>query len=84
MIVQVLICSRKNEDLVAACAELTAKGIDAQWLSGNCAEERDIVSLAEAAVSRLGHVDILVNNAGATWGSAAEDLDAANWDKSVS
>ena len=67
-----MLCSRKNEDLISACLELRAKGIDAQWLSGDCASEKDILSLAEQSVSCLGgQVDILVNNAG--WFAAKAD-----------
>jgi NAD(P)-dependent dehydrogenase (short-subunit alcohol dehydrogenase family) len=79
---KVLISSRKVEDLIESVKLLHHAGIDAQYIAGNCANEKDILMIAKESVDRLGgRVDILVNNAGATWGSPAESHDIDAWDK---
>ena len=78
---RVLISARKPEELEAACAQLHAQGVAADWLAADGAREADIQRLADEALHRLGHVDILVNNAGATWGAPAEDHPIEAWDK---
>ena len=78
---RVVIASRKAEELELATAQLQAAGIDARWISADCAREEDIVRLATQTLERMGQIDILVNNAGATWGAPAEDHPVAAWDK---
>lgn len=78
---RVLISARKPEELEAACAQLRAQGVAAEWVAADGAREADVERLASEAIHRLGHVDILVNNAGATWGAPAEDHPLEAWDK---
>jgi gluconate 5-dehydrogenase len=78
---RVLLAARKQDELDAACAHLRARGIDADFLAADLAEEGAIRAFAEAALARLGQVDVLVNNAGATWGAPAEDYPLEAWDK---
>jgi gluconate 5-dehydrogenase len=78
---KLMISSRKAADLEQAVAELQAAGIDARWITADCAQEADIEHLANETLHRMGDVDILVNNAGATWGAPAEDHPLAAWDK---
>lgn len=78
---RVLISARKPEELEAACAQLRAQGVAAEWVAADGAREADVERLASEAIHHLGHVDILVNNAGATWGAPAEDHPLEAWDK---
>ena len=78
---QIMLSSRKADDLTKAVAELKAAGIDADSIAADCAKEADIRMLADETIQRMGHVDILVNNAGAAWGSPAEDHPVEAWDK---
>ena len=78
---RVVLTSRKAADLEQAAAELTAQGINAQWIAADCANEADIQRLVREATELVGHIDILVNNAGASWGAPAEDHPTAAWDK---
>lgn len=78
---KIMISSRKEADLIAACQHLQAKGISAQWFAADAAKEDDISALCQAAKTYLGDIDILVNNAGASWGEAAETHSAKAWDK---
>jgi len=78
---RIMLSSRKAEDLEQAAAQLQAQGIDTRWIAADCANEQDIVRLADETLERMGPIDILVNNAGAAWGAPAEDHPVAAWDK---
>ena len=78
---KIMLSSRKEADLKEAAAELKAAGIDAHYMAADCANEADIIRLADESIKVLGHIDILVNNAGAAWGAPAEDYPAEAWDK---
>jgi gluconate 5-dehydrogenase len=78
---RVLLVARKRADLDEAVAALAARGIGADAVAADLAQEAAIGPLVDDAVRRLGHVDILVNNAGATWGAPAEDHPIEAWDK---
>jgi len=78
---KVMLSSRKDQDLIAAAAELKGAGIDVDWIAADCSKEADIRALADETIRRFGHVDILVNNAGAAWGAPAEDHPVDAWDK---
>ena len=77
----VMLSSRKAEDLVESAALLKAAGIDVDWIAADCSKEADIRALADDTLKRFGQVDILVNNAGAAWGAPAEDHPVEAWDK---
>ena len=78
---QIMLSSRKADDLTKAVAELKAAGIDADSIAADCAKEADIRMLADESIKRLGRIDILINNAGAAWGAPAEDHPVEAWDK---
>jgi len=61
----VAICSRHEHELKAAAASIAA-GLDVrvEWIATDMADRRQVDTLAETVLSRLGRVDILVNNAG--------------------
>ena len=62
---QVMISSRKVESLRSAQAEIKEKtGIDVLYETCDATDEGDVVSLLQAAVSKMGSVDILVNSQG--------------------
>ncbi len=77
----IVLSSRKAEDLEEAAAELKGAGIKASWIAADCAREEDIRRLATETLAQAGQVDILVNNAGAAWGAPAEDYPVEAWDK---
>jgi gluconate 5-dehydrogenase len=77
----VLVSARKQDELDAAVAELTAAGIKATAIAADCGSAEGAQALAAAALKQLGEVDILVNNAGASWGAPAEDHPIEAWDK---
>ena len=78
---RLIVSSRKADDLKAACAELHAAGIEADWIAADGQSESDMQGLADQAIERLGRIDVLVNNAGAAWGAPAEDHPLEAWDK---
>ncbi|HWJ96394.1 MAG TPA: SDR family oxidoreductase [Telluria sp.] len=78
---RIVISARRQDELDAAVAHLSARGIEASAIAVDLAQEDQVQPFAEEALRRLGQVDILVNNAGTTWGAPAEDYPLAAWDK---
>jgi NAD(P)-dependent dehydrogenase (short-subunit alcohol dehydrogenase family) len=61
-------------------AELRNLGLDAETISMDVTNSRQVTEVADKLVAKHGHVDILVNNAGiARSGTAAEDLTDEHW-----
>jgi gluconate 5-dehydrogenase len=77
----IVLSSRKADELEEAVKHLAAQGISAQYVAADTSNPADIARLADEAIAKLGHIDILVNNAGATWGAPAEDHPLEAWDK---
>ena len=78
---RLVIAARKQDELDAAVAHLSQRGIDVLAVQADLGSEAGTTALADTALAHLGHVDILVNNAGATWGAPAEDHPIEGWDK---
>jgi NAD(P)-dependent dehydrogenase (short-subunit alcohol dehydrogenase family) len=76
----VVLSARKQNELDAAVAELTAAGIRASAIAADCGNAEGAQALAHAALAE-GPIDILVNNAGASWGAPAEDHPIEAYDK---
>jgi gluconate 5-dehydrogenase len=77
----VIISARKQDELDAAVAQLTARGIDCSSIAVDLQHEANVLPFVEEALRRLGQIDILVNNAGASWGAPAEEHPLEAWDK---
>jgi NAD(P)-dependent dehydrogenase (short-subunit alcohol dehydrogenase family) len=63
----VMLASRKAEDLERAAADLVAAGVDADrvaWRTAHVGHPEDATSCVDDTVNRFGGLDILVNNAG--------------------
>lgn len=77
---KVIICSRKQEAVDAAVAELQGFG-EAQGWAADLSTEEGCRTFAAEVESRTDSLNILVNNAGATWGEPFESYPASAWDK---
>jgi NAD(P)-dependent dehydrogenase (short-subunit alcohol dehydrogenase family) len=75
---EVIVSSRKRQDVEAAAIELGCVAIPADISSPDGAG-----ALAAATAERFPRLDILVNNAGATWGAPLEEFPASGWDRVV-
>lgn len=63
----VMLSSRKGEDLAASAADLVAAGVPERqvaWFSAHVGRPEDAASCVAETVARFGGLDILVNNAG--------------------
>jgi NAD(P)-dependent dehydrogenase (short-subunit alcohol dehydrogenase family) len=63
----VMLASRKAEDLEEAVAGLVARGVDAKkvaWRTAHVGHPEDATSCVGDTVARFGGIDVLVNNAG--------------------
>ena len=77
----VVICSRHQDELMAAAAELAAgSSARVEWISADVADRRQADHLAEAVLSRMGRVDILVNNAGSNVPQSIDEITDETWD----
>jgi gluconate 5-dehydrogenase len=78
---ELVLVSRKIEELQVACDDLKKQGISAYPVVADLQDEAQIQNAASQSIEQLGHIDILVNNAGATWGAPAEEYPSAAWHK---
>jgi NAD(P)-dependent dehydrogenase (short-subunit alcohol dehydrogenase family) len=75
--------ARKQADLDAAVAQLSAAGHTAVGIATDLGTPEAAHALTEWVLERYGHIDILVNNAGATWGAPAEEYPLDGWNKVI-
>src|SRR5436190_16185447 len=80
---RVALVARKEDELHAAVAHLTAQRVDAVPLVCDLSDTLAIPPMVARAEHIAGPIGILVNNAGATWGAATIDLPLAAWQKVV-
>jgi dehydrogenase/reductase SDR family protein 4 len=80
----VTICSRKQENVESALAEIEAHAEHVQGVAAHVGRHEDIERLVRVAEERFGDVNILVNNAGTNpyFGPIIESDDLA-WDKTM-
>lgn len=77
---EVVVSARKQHELDAAVAELSAAGIRASAIAADCGTTEGAQGLAAHALA-AGPIDILVNNAGTSWGAPLEDHPIEAYDK---
>ncbi len=78
--VKTYITSRKEEELRATEAELSALG-ECVALPSDLGSLEGVKAFADAISEREEQVHILVNNAGATWGAPIDEFPESGWDK---
>lgn len=77
---EVVISSRKADQLQAAADELAALG-PVTAIPADLSTREGVDTLAAGVRERFDHLDVLVNNAGATWGAPIEEFPDTAWDK---
>jgi NAD(P)-dependent dehydrogenase (short-subunit alcohol dehydrogenase family) len=78
----VIVSSRKQPDIEAAAAELSALG-DCSAIVADVSTPDGAAQLARATREHFPSLDILVNNAGAVWGAPLEEFPASGWDRTM-
>ncbi|MDF1815159.1 MAG: SDR family NAD(P)-dependent oxidoreductase [Verrucomicrobiales bacterium] len=80
----VMICSRKEEELKAAVAQIQ-DGLDSKVAYRICdmADREAVDSLAKETVMELGKVDILINNAGINVPQPIDEIEDEIWDTQI-
>lgn len=80
----VVICSRKQENVNEAVNELKSEKDNLLGIACHIGKEEDIAQLVEQTIERFGRVDILVNNAGTNpYFGPIIDSDESAWDKTM-
>jgi gluconate 5-dehydrogenase len=77
----VVIASRKMENLEKEAQELESLGVKALAVKCDLARKEDIENLVKTTMDKFGTIDILVNNAGFTWGAPTLDFPLDKWEK---
>jgi gluconate 5-dehydrogenase len=75
--------ARKQGNLDAAVAKLTATGCVAAGFAADLGTGEAATALTAQVIERFGRIDVLVNNAGAAWGAPAEDYPLEGWNKVI-
>ncbi|MEM7012628.1 MAG: SDR family NAD(P)-dependent oxidoreductase, partial [Verrucomicrobiota bacterium] len=80
----VMICSRSEDELKAAQAEI-GDGLDVrvEYRVVDMTNREEVLGLANATLDILGKVDILVNNAGSNKPEPIDEITDENWDMIV-
>ena len=78
----VIVSSRKSDDVRAAAEELSAHGT-CQAIPGDISTREGAAQLATATSEQFAALDILVNNAGVVWGASLDEFPQQGWDKVV-
>jgi len=75
----VVICSRKKENLEPVVAEITKLGRRSFCEAVDVRQEDAVKALVERTAKEMGRVDIMVNNAGASFRAKPEDISVNGW-----
>jgi NAD(P)-dependent dehydrogenase (short-subunit alcohol dehydrogenase family) len=79
-----MICSRKEEELSAAAAEIgECLDVKVHYEVADMNDRASTDALAAAALEQFGTVDILVNNAGMNTPQPIDEIDDEAWDRVV-
>lgn len=76
----VVLCSRKLEDLEEVREGIESKGGKALAVACDVTEPEDINNVISEAEEAFGAIDILVNNSGATWGAPPVEMPPEKFD----
>lgn len=80
----IMICSRKEEELAAAKAEIAA-GLPrrVEYRVTDMGRREEVDALAAETLEKFGRVDILINNAGSNKPQPIDEIEDAVWDEIV-
>ena len=79
----VVICSRKKENLEPVAAEIKKLGRRSFCEAVDVRQEDAVKALVERTAKEMGRLDIMVNNAGASFRAKVEDISANGWNTVV-
>lgn len=78
-----MLCSRKAEQLDETVSAFAAKGYAIAGKACDVAKSDEVQAVIDATVERFGSVDILINNAGTSWGAMPEDMPLERWQQVI-
>jgi len=79
----VVVASRKLENLEKVVAEIKGLGRQAMAIATDVRKPEDVDNMVQKTMEQFGRIDILVNNAGASFRCSLEDMSPGGWDAVV-
>ena len=79
----VVVASRKLENLEKVVAEIRGLGRQAMAIATDVRKPEDVDNMVQKTMEQFGRIDILVNNAGASFRCPLEDMSPGGWDAVV-
>ena len=76
---EVVIASRKLENLDKGMAKLKEEGAKAHAVECNIRKEESVASCVDEVIQKCGKIDFLINNAGGQFPSPAEAINTKGW-----
>ena len=75
----IVIASRKPENLTPTAAEITASGAPCLAVPTNIRETEQVDALVQQTIERFGAIDFLINNAGGQFPARPSDISDRGW-----
>lgn len=79
----VALAARRNDRLLALADEIEQQGGQAQVITTDMRDTRQVTKMVETAIARWGRLDILVNNAGVGYWESVLNADPDEWRREV-
>ena len=78
---KVFVTGRSEEKCSAVCTELTAKGIECGYSTGDPAVEADVIKVVKDAITKFGEINVLVTAAGYNHPQPIIEQELSEWKK---
>lgn len=78
----IFICSRSENELKSASADIAAEGGGrVEWLPVDMTDPQQVEALGKEALARMGRIDVLVNNAGSNIPQPIDEITDDAWSR---
>jgi len=80
---KVMVCGRRAAPLQDTVDEIRSAGGQADFITADMAQEKDILTVVEKTKARFGSLHILINNAAVYLGEESDQLPVDAWDQTM-
>jgi 3-oxoacyl-[acyl-carrier protein] reductase len=78
-----MLCARRAEWLTPTLDEMRARGFTVDGMIADVSKPSDVQAVVDKTIATFGQVDILVNNAGVTIPMAMQQIDFADFERTI-